>query len=402
MICDLLSALKQNRTQIMRVEKFLHKLLGNTIHKSRINLLGCVIAAIIRIKELKLTSIGRAIDLPIQERSAIRKIDRLLGNSFFQKQNKIFYEAVTRLLVGCKKRPIIIVDWTKLPNREEYVLRASLAAQGRAITLYEEIHPKKKVGNDKSHRLFLNKLAKLLPEGCNPIMVTDAGFKNPWFRSVLKLGWDYIGRVRCCGITTYKDATGQFMLCNNLFKIARSTPKYLGEMVLAKRNPLLVSFYIVKEKIKGRKKYTKSGKDAVDKDSKNYSRGYREPWLLVSSLKGRFTAKKVVKIYKMRMTIEEAFRDMKSSQYGFSFENNKTIKRERLIVWLMLASLASLLAWIVGFVAERLKLHYQFQANSIRHRRVLSFFYLGCQIIRKKMEMPIDLQQFAFAREIGI
>ena len=90
------------------------------------------------------------------------------------------------------------------------------------------------------------------------------------------------------------------------------------------------------------------------------------------------------------MAIEENFRDTKSTKYGFSFDKNETIKPERFTVWLMLAALASLVCWLSGATAEKLKLHYDFQANSYRHRRVLSFFYLGCQIIRKKIELTID------------
>jgi hypothetical protein len=29
-----------------------------------------------------------------------------------------------------------------------------------------------------------------------PIIVTDAGFKVPWFRQLLKLKWDFVGRTR--------------------------------------------------------------------------------------------------------------------------------------------------------------------------------------------------------------
>ena len=93
------------------------------------------------------------------------------------------------------------------------------------------------------------------------------------------------------------------------------------------------------------------------------------------------------------MTIEENFRDVKSVETGFSMNENKTIKAERLIIWLMLSALASLIAWMVGYTAEQLKLHYQFQANTCRNKRVLSFFYLGCQVIKKKMEIPIDFEK---------
>jgi hypothetical protein len=169
--------------------------------------------------------------------------------------------------------------------------------------------------------------------------------------------------------------------------------------VLAKKNPMSVGFYLVKQKLKGRKKYTRSGKLAKDKDSKNYARSYREPWLLVSSIKGKRAACKIVSLYQFRMTIEEAFRDMKSTQYGLSLQANKTLKTERLIVWLMLAALATFIAWLMGYAAEKLKLHYQFQANSIRHRRTLSYFYLGCQVIRKGMNISIQLTEIKFMAE---
>ena len=116
----------------------------------------------------------------------------------------------------------------------------------------------------------------------------------------------------------------------------------------------------------------------------NHARGYREPWILVSSLKGFSGVNRVIKIYKFRMTIEGSFRDQKSTQFGLSMNDNVTLKAERYIVWLLLASLASFIAWVVGYAAEQKKLHYDFQANTYRHRRVLSFFYLDCQIIRKK------------------
>ena len=29
-----------------------------------------------------------------------------------------------------------------------------------------------------------------------PIIVTDAGFKPPWFRELLAIGWDFLGRTQ--------------------------------------------------------------------------------------------------------------------------------------------------------------------------------------------------------------
>lgn len=381
----------------MHVETFIHKILSSVIHKSRLKLLICVVKAVINSKQLKLTALGRALDLPIQERSGIRKIDRFLGNIFFQKHNICIYQAVINFVIAAKTRPIIIVDWTQLSYNNMYVLRAALATESRAITLYEEVHTKKRENDPQTQRRFLNSLKKLLPFECRPIIVTDAGFRVPWFRDVLNLNWDYVGRVlhrRTC----YGDKM-VFKKCTILHKLATSFPKYLGDMILNKKNSLETSFYIIKQKRKGRKHYLSNGLISNEDRSRLYAYNNSKPWLLVSSLKR--AAKKVIKIYKRRMTIEESFRDMKSSQYGFGLRENKTIKTERLTVWILLSSLASFIAWIVGRVAESLNLHYQFQANSIKNRRVLSLFYLGCQVIRKKIKIPINFKNWDFdCREI--
>jgi hypothetical protein len=381
----------------MHVPNIIYQLLSGVIHKTRIHSLIPVITAIITSKHLRLTQLGRVLETSGQERAGIRRMDRLLANVYYQSKSIIFYKAITRRIVGNQGRPVILIDWTGVPNSkrrakdgEHCALRASLIAEGRSITLYEEVHPKKKENNAQAHRAFLKTLHSILPTGCRPYIVTDAGFKNPWFKAVKSLGWDYIGRVR--GKVHYDDSNG-FQAVKNLFKKASSIPKYLGFLTLAKENPLKTHCYIYTHKLKGRKKLTKTGKVDKHKDSVNYSNSYREPWLLVSSLNGYSAPQRVIKIYKLRMTIEGSFRDTKSVEFGLSMNENITIKAERYTVWLLLAALASLIAWIVGYAAEQLGLHYGFQANTYRHRRVLSFFYLGCQIIKKKIDLSIQLDE---------
>jgi len=381
----------------MHVEKILTQLLSDVIHKARVESLKPIITALITSKKLKLTPLGRSLETSGKERSGIRRVDRLLANKFYQTHSIEIYSAIMSQIIGNQGRPIILVDWSGIPNSrftaeagEHSLLRASLIAEGRSITLYEEVHSKKMENNKRLHDQFLKTLHSMLPELCRPYIVTDAGFKNPWFRTVLSLGWDYIGRVR--GTVHYDDKTG-FKSIKALFDLAGNTPKALGNFKLSKDKPLETNFYTYKHKLVGRHKLTRAGKIDKHKDSINYSKSYREPWILVSSLKGFSAANRVIKIYKFRMAIEGSFRDDKSPEFGFSMNDNFTIKEERYTVWLLLATLASFIAWIIGFAAEQKNLHYDFQANTYRHRRVLSFFYLGCQIVRKKINIPIQLDE---------
>jgi Transposase DDE domain len=384
----------------MHVKEILHELLSSAIHKTRMKTLEVLLTGLIHSKGLKLTLLGRSLPTSGKERSAILRVDRFLRNRFFQNQSIKLYECITLYVIGSNQHPNILVDWSSLPNShyitkngEHCVLRASLAAEGRAITLYEEVHPKTLEGHPKVHDLFLKNLHSILPKGCVPCVITDAGFKTPWFKKVLALGWDYVGRV-ACGTSCFDDGEG-FASVRDLFELAIQAPKFIGSYSLTKSNRLKTNFYIYKGTPKGRHKWTKTApkKIAKDKDSRKHGKSYREPWVLVSSFEGDNNAKKVIDKYKSRMTIEENIRDTKSVHYGLSMNENLTIKPERYIVWLMLAALASLIAWIVGFFAEQKKLHLDFQANTYKHRRVLSFFYLGCQIIRKKIPLHVDFKE---------
>lgn len=388
---DFLCSLRRNKeNNTMHVKGFLHKILVPVIHKAQVKVLSEIVPAAIAAKKLTLTALGRAIDSPIQERSGIQKVNRLLGNESLLEKYASIAKAVSNLLIGNKKHPEIIVDWTKYPNSEDAVIRAALAVEGRALTLYEERHPVKKMGNRKVQENFLKKLKKVIPADCRAIIVTDAGFHNDWFKEILKLDWDYVGRIR--GMRKYrKPGNKKYISCSNLFKQATGKVKSLGKLVLTRKNPTESYFYIVKGKLKGRKALTKGGKVKRDKDSKAYSRAHREPWLLASSLAGRNAAKKVERMYSRRMTIEEAFRDLKSGRYGLGLDEGKTKITKRRDILLLIAMLASLIAWLTGKAGEESKLQYQFQSNSIKHRRVISLFYLGCQLIRKKIPIPSSL-----------
>ena len=104
---------------------------------------------------------------------------------------------MTRLLVGTQRRPVIIVDWSGLTRCGEYhFLRASIAVGGRALVIWESTYTEKEYSSVKAHREFVRTLRRLLPDDCRAIIVTDAGFRNPWFELIRHTGWDFVGRVR--------------------------------------------------------------------------------------------------------------------------------------------------------------------------------------------------------------
>jgi hypothetical protein len=373
----------------MQVGKLLHKMLTSVIHAKRLTTLSAFVLAAIKSKKLSLTGLGRSADFDIQERSAIRKADRFIGNEHLHAERMDIFQKIINQLIGNKQRPNIIVDWSPVPNFKKHILRAALMLDGRALTLYEEVHNEKKLGNAKVQNKFLVSLKSLLPKTCKPIVVTDAGFHNDWFANVIAQGWDYIGRVR--GGKKYQLASNKRKLIDSLLKGGQREPEYIGRVDLCVTNPIKTNLYRVKSKLKGRKSLNKSKKRKRDSHSKDYSKSGRESWVLATSLPHRTnTAKKVVAIYKHRMQIEEAFRDLKSHKYGFGFEDAYSRSNKRIEILLLIAMLASFIAYLIGYIAEIKNLQFQFQANSIRKHRVLSLFFLGCQVVKKKIHILLS------------
>lgn len=129
--------------------------------------------------------------------------------------------------------------------------------------------------------------------------------------------------------------------------------------------------------------------------SLKHAKSATDPWLLATSLPAhRNLAKRVVAIYQQRMQIEEGFRDMKSNRFGLGFEYNNTVNPKRLAVLILLATLASLVAIIIGMAVCAANKHKRFQANT-SNRAVLSFHTLGLRAWAQRMRITKQQWQIA-------
>jgi len=81
------------------------------------------------------------------------------------------------------------------------------------------------------------------------------------------------------------------------------------------------------------------------------------------------------------MQIEEGFRDVKSHRFGLGLNYHRTHSAIRLQSLLLIANLALMVIWLLGCATMLRQQHYQFQANSVRHKRVLSVIFIGLQMI---------------------
>lgn len=341
------------------------------------------VSALLVGRQLSLSGLGRALVSPARVKHNIKRVDRLVGNRHLCAQRMQLYRTMTRLVVGQTQRPVIILDWSDLrEDRSWQLLRAAVPIGGRALTLSEEVHPLSAYDNRQVRKQFLKQLKELLPPGCCPILVTDAGFRTPWFKQVEAMGWDWVGRVR--GRTHYRLGNAEpWQACTALYATANTRLRHIGAVELTHREAFPCDLYLVKKAKRGRQRLTSRGTRARGGHSLANERRQREPWLLVTSLGAR-AAKKVMGCYQLRMQIEESFRDMKNARLGLYFRSARSNTVQRLSILVLIGSLATLVAWLVGHTMERCGLQRHYQANTIRHRTVLSTFFLGLQSFRRK------------------
>ena len=309
-----------------------------------------------------------------------------------------------QLVLGDMPKPIILVDWSGLTRCGEYhFLRASVAVGGRSLTLWESTYPEKAYMGQHTHREFIHMLKHLLPKGCCPIIVTDAGFRCPWFKLIQEQGWDFVGRAR--HNTLYRqEGMNTWEPVKALYSTAKYRARYLFCASLAKVNPVNCYFYSFKASPKQRQKTNLRGKKIQCSVSLKHAKGGREPWLLVSSLSPTaYTPQSIVHFYKKRMQIEESFRDLKNTRQGFGLRHCRSMGIDRLNIALLLGAIGFFLLWIIGIAAKRKNIHYQFQSNTQKERCVLSAFTVGWQYIMAGMrpllwdEVHVTIQQIQAA-----
>jgi hypothetical protein len=356
------------------------------VHAVRAATLVTVVEALVFGAKLALTPLGRNLRSGAFAKHSIKRVDRLLGNAHLQRERVLIYRAVARRLLAATPRPVLLIDWADCgpgqQRRRWLLLRAAVPLGGRAVPIYEEVHPLARYNSPRTHRRFLARLRDVLPATCAPIVVTDAGFRGPWFRDVERSGWDWIGRVR--NQITYRregdadDRTGAST--KTLYAGATPTPRHLGRVLLSRRRSYACELYLVRRYPRGPGRPQKAhGQHAT---ARRRRRLHKDPWLLATSLPHTGgAARRVVTLYALRMKIEEGIRDTKDARWGFALRYARSRRAERLEVLLLLAALGTLACWLAGLAAEAHQWGRHFQANTMRRRTVLSTVFIGRQVL---------------------
>lgn len=376
------------------------------IHANRFQALVAGVLALVRSRCLSLTAMGEAMLGARLLKHAIKRSDRLLGNPHLHRERLELFRGLAAKLLKGNRSPVIVLDWTKLGEQFAGLI-AALPFGGRALPIYEETHPLEQMGKRTVEARFLDRLAAILPPGCTPILVADAGFRGPFCQAVLARGWDFVVRIRAtCNVRLQSEADGGDF--HRFYEQATSRPKALGWGEFAPRGARTEArFVLLKNKRFGKKTQPRTQRDSkgtrpakqaqparrarkpprsnrVRSGSQvKAKRGAIEPWFLATSL-AHASAATICELYATRMQIEETFRDTKNPRFGWSLQHARYRSTRRLDTLFLLIALAMLLVMLLGSAAEAINRHLGYQSNTIKTRRVLSWFVLGNRIIRRQ------------------
>jgi hypothetical protein len=369
-----------------------HAVIG---HGARQAALLKLVRALLNGSTLSLTQLGRHRAGSAYAKHHIKAADRLLANRHLHAERDGIYRALARTLLVGIKRPVIIVDWSDLePRRRWLVIKAAVAVGGRAVAIYERVYPMKRYNSPRTHREFLLALRDVLPDGCRPILVTDAGFRGPWFKAVEAQGWDWVGRIRN-KIKYYCEDTERWRYTDALYKEATTRVRHIGRVNLSPRHGYRFRMYLVRayKLCRGRPRNDR----CKGPRARFYRRLHRAPWLLATSLPHeRNGARQIKRLYAQRMQIEETFRDTKSHRWGFGLRYARSDNGMRLAVLLLIGALASLVLWLVGIHGRACDWSRRLQANTERRKPVLSTVFIGRQLLRQR-DIPFSGPDFALA-----
>ena len=336
------------------------------MHATRFKALMAAVESGLTGASVSITALGRAVSGATHIKHKIKRMDRLVGNSHINGERLALYGVMTEWLLKSLPMPLILFDWSPLTNdQSQQLLRASLPVGGRSITLYEEVHPRAKLGNRKVQQQFLERLQRMLRPSVTPIIVADSGFRTPFFLAVERLGWHWLGRIRNRDFVAFDHHPEEWLQAKSLYAKATRKPKLLGAAHWVRSNPLsgqLVTFF---RPPKGRKHLTLRKQPAKSRYSRKQAAREKEPWLLVvsPSLKA-YSPNRVVDYYRCRMQIDEGFRDTKATHYGLDLAEESRIQSKRRANLLLIAALIGFALWIVGINLKGSEIERHIKVNS--------------------------------------
>lgn len=368
----------------MYAKKIVGGMLGDCLsglHAKLAEAVNAAVDGVLRKGHLSLSQLARSLASSTAMRYRVKRIDRLLGNASLHSARLDIYRKLAARWLSGLDNVLVLIDWSDATTDQRWhLLRASIAVEGRSVTLYEEIHPQSAYGNREVHRRFLACLAELLPVAWPPMIITDAGFRSTWFELVTDRHWPWIGRIR--GKDMVSMAGGPWRRCTEVFLEATSRNQVFPDTRYVRSHPTACQLILSKRASKGRHRRTRMGQQSRSRTSLKAARSAREPWLLACSPElSVLDAATIIAMYSKRMRIEQAFRDLKNERLGLGFSAARSHSAKRLEILLLIAHLSTWLLRLIGECAQKCEMQLHFQSVPGLDHKEISVMTLARRVI---------------------
>src|SRR6478752_3702773 len=195
-----------------------------------------------------------------------------------------------------------------------------------------------------------------------------------------------------------------FVALTTLHDGATATPEDLGHFHITQQHREPLRLIRVRLDDRHRRKLTAAHKPARRNDC---ARANAEPWLLsVSPTLDDLCAHDIVRLYAQRMQIEESFRDLKNERFGHALCHSQTRQAQRMLMLILLDTLASYAAFWLGILARQHTAHrrlFPHRQAAKRSTPQLSIIRIGRELLRRhpawRPPWPPDIQTLRAAQE---
>ena len=371
----------------MQVESLLKEHLSVScphIHSTRLQAVMDVATGLQKSRNLSLTAIGRQLDGDTVMKHRIKKVDRLLSNRHLYNEVTSIYKGLSDYVlkyINQNKCIPLIVDLCYMKDTHSVqMLSAELALKGRSLPIYRDVFEQNQLKNRASD--FIARLSTCIPDGREVLIIMDAGFGDDWFDAIAAQGWHWLVRARGKKFIKLSEQD-DWQDARELYSLASSHAKQYTNAYITKQHPRACRVVIKgPTSTKNSRKKPKKLPGNYNSANGNYKRLSKEPWVLVTNLPSHYTTTQIINAYKKRMQIEESFRDVKSHQFGLSARYIRTVSIYRWAIAMLLAAIVQVTLWLIGVIGHHQGLQAYFQANTVRDKKVFSYFYLGQLIVQ--------------------
>jgi hypothetical protein len=321
-----------------------------------------IVVGILQGKSPALSQIANFLPMNTQAESRVTLIRRWLMN--WHVDVWAFYEPILKhVLQGwLAVKAYVILDGVMIFGDRWQIFRVSLQHGGRAIPLAWLVLPGKGLTTVKCLKKMLTRVKRLLQTQVNEVIfLADRGFRDcDWAQLCLKLGWNYVIRVACNTYITLPD--GRTARIDAFVPPYRN--RYFQNVWLTQENKLLTNLSVT---------WTTDKKGQPE---------------MVAVISNQQACRTRLREFGYRMSIEQSFRDDKSS--GFNMEHIQLQHADRIERLLLAMAIATL--W-----CHELGEHVLQQGEEARRQidpgptRELSLFQLGLRWLKRALAIAFHL-----------